>query len=150
MLEITKLQLIGFTRSVAKGLEEMNENITINAVCPGLMDTPLIARPFIDTAPQSVVTSVATVVRAITRVMDDDTINGQAIECSADEVQSRPVLPWLNKAATYVLDGGYREVIDAEDILKKGMEIGQQYDSMVARRQDTVRQAFDEKTGNTG
>lgn len=79
---LTKQAVVGFVRAVAPQLEE--KHITINAICPGLVDTPLIgeegraiaaAANFPLIAPEAVAEAV------LGRVLGTDT--GQAFVCQA-------------------------------------------------------------------
>ncbi|KAL9080726.1 MAG: hypothetical protein Q9159_007542 [Coniocarpon cinnabarinum] len=83
--EVTsKHGLVGFVRSAAPVLAF--ENITLNAICPVLINTgimPAEARHLWD--PQQL-TPMSTAMKAYDAILDSDKINGQTIELSLDDI----------------------------------------------------------------
>ncbi|KAL9047947.1 MAG: hypothetical protein Q9162_007903 [Coniocarpon cinnabarinum] len=80
----SKHGLVGFVRSAAPVLAF--ENITLNAICPVLINTgimPAEARHLWD--PQQL-TPMSTAMKAYDAILDSDKINGQTIELSLDDI----------------------------------------------------------------
>ncbi|KIW24613.1 uncharacterized protein PV07_10318 [Cladophialophora immunda] len=130
--------VIGLVRSMAKRLQEMGEPITVNCVCPGLVATPLVSQKLVEVMPKDMTTPTETVVRAILQFAADASITGQAAECSGTEIHYRPVLPYSNSAAEYMVEGKYANLVDKDEMMQDSAEKGKLLDAMVSDRNGTV------------
>ncbi|KAF2751695.1 15-hydroxyprostaglandin dehydrogenase [Sporormia fimetaria CBS 119925] len=79
-----KIVVVNFVRATARILK-MKENITINAVCPGIVRTAIIPQKMVDAVSPECLTPQSTIVSAYKRFLDDDTLFGKVVECSADK-----------------------------------------------------------------
>lgn len=108
-------QVIGLARSMGQKLKELGEPITVNAICPGLVPTGLnLGNPLMDVTPKEFFTPQATIVRAVERIIEDDSLTAQILECSVEDIVARPVLPYLNAAAEFIGAGKFKELISHE------------------------------------
>lgn len=105
-------QVVGLTRGLGKRFREKQEPIMVNAICPGLVPTPLISNELRTAVPPEVLTPISTVVSALKRIVSGDFENGEIIECSGTEIQVRPPLEYLNEAAEYIGMGKFKGLVD--------------------------------------
>ena len=96
-------QVVGFTRSLAKQLAKQGEPITINCVCPGLVDTGLTHSSLIQVAPEERITPHSTIVKAIESFLEDDSKNGCAAECSGSNIHYRTQPEWGDSGSEWVM-----------------------------------------------
>lgn len=96
---------MGLTRAMGQALKHRNEAIAVNCLCPGVVPTGLMPQTIVDSMPPDMVTWPSTMVKAIHGFLDDDTITGQAAECSGTEVIYRPPYAPENEAARFMLSG---------------------------------------------
>jgi NAD(P)-dependent dehydrogenase (short-subunit alcohol dehydrogenase family) len=61
------------------------ENISINAVCPGIVHTNIIPQEMIDAVSPEALTPQSTIAAAYERCLNDESLFGKVIECSADK-----------------------------------------------------------------
>ncbi|KAJ4286229.1 hypothetical protein N0V90_013263 [Kalmusia sp. IMI 367209] len=61
------------------------ENISISAICPGIVQTSIIPQEMIDAVSPECLTPVSTIVAAYERCLDDGSLYGKVIECSTDK-----------------------------------------------------------------
>ncbi|KAK0937505.1 hypothetical protein LTR29_010943 [Friedmanniomyces endolithicus] len=92
----TKAAVLNFVRGSA-GVLKVKENIRINCasvemfkissqgVMPGIVDTAIVPRQMIAAVDPSDITPVSTIVSAYIRLLDDESLTGQGIECSVDK-----------------------------------------------------------------
>ncbi|EQB55665.1 short chain dehydrogenase [Colletotrichum gloeosporioides Cg-14] len=80
-----KAGMVGFVRGASRVLK-IKENIRINAVLPGVIRTPLLPAGAIAAVPPGCITQLSTVVSAFNKFLDDESLNGEALECSAEDV----------------------------------------------------------------
>ncbi|KAK0856366.1 hypothetical protein LTS02_010645 [Friedmanniomyces endolithicus] len=80
----TKAAVLNFVRGSA-GVLKVKENIRINCVMPGIVDTAIVPRQMIAAVDPSDITPVSTIVSAYLRLLDDESLTGQGIECSVDK-----------------------------------------------------------------
>ena len=80
----SKHELIGFVRSVAPVLAE--ENITINAICPTLIETGLMPAQFRHLWDPKQLTPMSTATKAYDAILEDDSMTGQTIELTLDDL----------------------------------------------------------------
>ncbi|KAH7078964.1 15-hydroxyprostaglandin dehydrogenase [Paraphoma chrysanthemicola] len=79
-----KAAVVNFVRATARVLKD-KENITINAVCPGIVHTSIIPQEMIDAVSPDCLTPISTIVSAYERFLDDDSLYGRIMECSVDK-----------------------------------------------------------------
>jgi NAD(P)-dependent dehydrogenase (short-subunit alcohol dehydrogenase family) len=82
-----KAAVINFVRGVGPILK-IKEGITFGAVCPGIVDTPIIPQALVTAVSKECLTPVETIVRAYEEFLDDDGEGraGEVVECSADKI----------------------------------------------------------------
>ncbi|KAL4861705.1 hypothetical protein BDV12DRAFT_179871 [Aspergillus spectabilis] len=124
----TKHAIIGLARSLGTRMVEQNEPITVNAIIPGVVPTSILSDEIIHAVPDAFRTPVSLIVKAINNIIDDSSINGQAIECSGSEIRARPPLPFINAAAEFTAGGKYKEALEANAVLKVGTQAGKRFD----------------------
>ncbi|TKA74981.1 hypothetical protein B0A49_02556 [Cryomyces minteri] len=61
------------------------ENIRINAVLPGIVPTKILPQAMIDAVAPECLTPVSTITAAYNMFLEDESLTGQAVECSADK-----------------------------------------------------------------
>ena len=102
-----KAGVLTLVRCMAPVLK-VKENITINTVMPGIVPTKIIPPAMIDAVSEECLTPVATIVAAYLRLLNDHSLTGQAIECSAEKLLFSHQPEYLNgrisKRATTVWD----------------------------------------------
>lgn len=74
----SKHGIVGFTRSVAQVLAK--HNIRVNAICPGVVKTGLMPDEAWAAFPKEMFTSMEKVLEVVHLLMNDETLNGQAVE----------------------------------------------------------------------
>ncbi|KAL2877256.1 hypothetical protein SGCOL_007412 [Colletotrichum sp. CLE4] len=77
-----------FVRASAQILR-MKENIRINCIRPGSIATPLMPAAMAAAAGSSI-TPMSTVISAMNRIITDESLSGEALECSVDKVLLTP------------------------------------------------------------
>ena len=79
-----KAAVLNWVRGTAR-LLKAKENIRINCVMPGIVDTPIVPREMIAAVQPEFVTPVTTITDAYVRLLEDEGLFGQAIEGSVKE-----------------------------------------------------------------
>ncbi|KAF2659221.1 15-hydroxyprostaglandin dehydrogenase [Lophiostoma macrostomum CBS 122681] len=79
-----KAAVVNFVRGTARVLKN-KENISINAVCPGIVHTSIIPQEMVDAVSPECLTPQSTIVAAYERCLDDASLYAKVIECSADK-----------------------------------------------------------------
>lgn len=79
-----KAAVVNFVRATARILKD-KENIFINTICPGIVHTSIIPQEMVDAVSKECLTPISTIVNAYERCLDDDTLYGRVIECSAEK-----------------------------------------------------------------
>ncbi|KAL6151443.1 hypothetical protein ACJQWK_10528 [Exserohilum turcicum] len=79
-----KAAVINFVRTTSRLLKE-KENIKINAVCPGMVHTPIMPQIMVDAMELEYFTPISTIVSAYEKFLEDDTLYGRVVECSIQE-----------------------------------------------------------------
>jgi 15-hydroxyprostaglandin dehydrogenase (NAD) len=87
---------------MARRLRTLGEPITVNCICPGLVDTGLTPA-LMAVAPSEYVTPRSTIVRAVMGFVKDDAVSGQVAECSVDKVHYREQPAWGDDAAEWIM-----------------------------------------------
>ena len=103
---------------MAKRLQRLGEPITVNCICPGLVDTGLTG-VLIEISPSEHVTPKSTIVRAVTGFVDDDSLTGQVAECSVENIHYRKQPEWGDQGSEYVMSNNFEA-----DMKKRGTKIG--------------------------
>lgn len=106
--------VVGLTRSLAQGLKQRGETITVNCLCPGLVPTALPGQALIDAFPKDRLTPISTIVRAVEQFLADDSITGQAAECSGEEIHYRPAHTYSDENAEYLVGGKFAKEIQID------------------------------------
>ncbi|KAH0835382.1 Diacetyl reductase [(S)-acetoin forming] [Fonsecaea pedrosoi] len=122
--------VIGLTRSLAKRLKEMNEPISVNCICPGLVPTPLVSQKVVEVVPKELLTPYTTITRAVQGFISDPSITGQAAECSGEDVIYRPVLPYGNYASDYIVEARFAGRVNLEEMMEDSVAKGKALDGM--------------------
>ncbi|PGH19307.1 hypothetical protein AJ80_04060 [Polytolypa hystricis UAMH7299] len=94
-----KAAVVNFVRCVAPVLK-IKENITVNAVLPGIVQTSIIPKELVDAVRPDCVTPISTIVAGYNRFLKDDTLNGQILEGSADKLLAYGLPEPMNGHAT--------------------------------------------------
>jgi len=94
--------IVGLTRAMAARLQTRNEPITVNCICPGLVETGLTPALMAVTLPEYV-TPKSTIVRAVVGFVEDDTVSGQVAECSVEKIYYRKQPEWGDDAAEWIM-----------------------------------------------
>ena len=125
--------VVGLTRSLAQALQGRGESITVNCLCPGLVPTALPAQALIDAFPKDRITPISTIVRAVEQFIADDSITGQAAECSGDEIHYRPAYSFSDDNADYLVSGKFAKeiIIDPHVLAIDCIEKGKNFDAML-------------------
>ncbi|KAL2357101.1 hypothetical protein BJ546DRAFT_1058713 [Cryomyces antarcticus] len=79
-----KAAVMNFVRCVAPVLK-VKENIRINAVLPGIVPTKILPQAMIDAVAPECLTPVSTITAAYNMFLEDESLTGQAVECSANK-----------------------------------------------------------------
>ncbi|XP_014561131.1 hypothetical protein COCVIDRAFT_33825 [Bipolaris victoriae FI3] len=79
-----KAAVVNFVRATARILKA-KENIQINAVCPGIVQTAILPQGLVDAVSAECLTPVSIVVSGFEKFLEDDTLYGRVLECSADK-----------------------------------------------------------------
>jgi 15-hydroxyprostaglandin dehydrogenase (NAD) len=80
----------------------LGEPVTVNCICPGLVDTGLTPM-LMAVAPPEYVTPRSTIVQAVVGFVEDDTQSGQVAECSVDKIHYRQQPEWGDDAAEWIM-----------------------------------------------
>ncbi|KAJ5470744.1 hypothetical protein N7530_008101 [Penicillium desertorum] len=108
----TKAAVNHFIRGVAPLLKQ-KENILINCVMPGIVDTPIVPPEMIAAVTPECITPVQTVLRGYETFLEDSTgMAGEILECSADKLiyyhMSKPGNGHITKRAVTVWEPLFR------------------------------------------
>ena len=110
--------IVGLVRAMAKRLQILEEPITVNCICPGLVDTGLTG-VLMAVSPPEWVTPKSTIVRAVTGFVDNDSLTGQVAECSVENIHYRKQPEWGDDGSKYIMSNH----LEAE-IKKRGIKLG--------------------------
>lgn len=101
---IAKHGLVGLVRSAGDEFLKL-DNITLNAICPAFVMTGLCP-PFIrDTFPKEHVTPMATIMKAYDAFLDDDTMTGQTVEATLEQLHFRQMPEYSNESQRWMGQG---------------------------------------------
>jgi len=92
-----KAAVLQFVRGTARVLK-LKENITINAVLPGIVHTNIIPQEMIDAVSPECLTPISTITSAYMKFLNDEdgSLSGEAIECSVEKHFFVPRPEYLN------------------------------------------------------
>jgi NAD(P)-dependent dehydrogenase (short-subunit alcohol dehydrogenase family) len=88
-------KVLNFTRATSRVLGQ-KENIHIGAVLPGIVRTNIIPPEMVAAVSPECMTPVSTIVSAYQKLIDSTNMDGEAIECSADNHFIVPRPEYLN------------------------------------------------------
>jgi 15-hydroxyprostaglandin dehydrogenase (NAD) len=110
----SKYGVIGLCR--ASGPAFVKEGITVNAICPAFIPTNLCPPEVAKRWPKEHVTPLSTVHNAIDAFLADDTLTGQAVELSQENIYFRQPVDypnesqrWIGEESNKIWDVGYQE-----------------------------------------
>ncbi|KAF4989818.1 hypothetical protein FDECE_14587 [Fusarium decemcellulare] len=84
-----KAAVYNFVRATARVLK-IKENIRINCILPGIVATKIIPLEMVAAVSPECLTPVGTIVSAYNKCLDDESLYGEAIECSVDKLLLTP------------------------------------------------------------
>ncbi|KAG7133982.1 Short-chain dehydrogenase/reductase ascJ like protein [Verticillium longisporum] len=90
-----KAAVVNFVRATSRVLK-IKENIRINVVLPGILATSIIPPEMVAAVSPECMTPISSIVAAYNTFLEDDTLSGQAIECSAEKRLFVPAMEPLN------------------------------------------------------
>jgi 15-hydroxyprostaglandin dehydrogenase (NAD) len=88
--------LVGLTRSCATTFIE--ENITVNCICPAFVPTNLCPPHVLDKFPAEHITPMTTVLKAVDTFLGDDKMSGQVVELTLNELHFRKQPEYANES----------------------------------------------------
>jgi len=127
--------VVGLTRSLGAILKEKQEPITVNCLCPGLVPTNIVPKALIDAYPEEKLTPISTIIKAVEGFINDDSITGQAAECSGKNVYYVPVKEYPDPEAEYLVGGKFATeiAIDPQVMGKESIEKGKKLDALLSQ-----------------
>ena len=109
-----KTALVGLTRCAGPVLLKA-ENITVNCICPGFIETGLAPPAVLAIFPREHMTPMSTAIKAYDDFLNDHTLTGQVAELSKDSVYYRKqiefpdeTMRWLSLDSGEVWRAGYK------------------------------------------
>ncbi|EMD96963.1 hypothetical protein COCC4DRAFT_199667 [Bipolaris maydis ATCC 48331] len=96
----SKYGVIGFVRASAPNF--INENITVNAICPAFIPTNLCPPEVAARWPKEHITPLSTVLKAIDAFLKDDQLTGQAVELSQENIYFRQPVDYVNESQRWI------------------------------------------------
>lgn len=112
----SKHALVGLTRALGTTLNQ--QNIQINAICPAFVSTALCPKDMLDRFPKQHITPMSTVLKAYDTFIRDDTLNGQTVELSQDQLyfRTKPDYPnesqrWLGEDSASFWEEAYKQPV---------------------------------------
>ena len=112
-----KYGVVGLVR--ASGSVFVKEGITVNAICPAFIPTNLCPPEVLKRWPKEHITPLSTVNKAIDAFLADDTLTGQAVELSQDNIYFREQVDYPNESQRWI---GTK----SHEIWNQGYAIGKQ------------------------
>lgn len=123
-------KVVGLTRALSRRLHVRGEPITVNCICPGLVDTGLTNTTLMPVAAPEIVTPHETIVRAVMSFIDDESKNGLAAECSTDKIHYRTQQEFGDEMAERLMTASF-EKMWKERMEREGGGGGKKTDSVV-------------------
>ncbi|PVI06941.1 NAD(P)-binding protein [Periconia macrospinosa] len=96
----SKYGIVGLVRAAGPVL--VKENITVNAICPAFIPTNLPPPEILAAWPKEHITPMSTAIKAIDAFLDDDTMTGQTVELSQENIYFRKQLDYVNESQRWV------------------------------------------------
>ncbi|KAF2800800.1 NAD(P)-binding protein, partial [Melanomma pulvis-pyrius CBS 109.77] len=96
----SKYGVVGLIR--AAGPEFVKEGITVNCICPGFIPTNLCPPEILKVWPKEHITPLSTAIKAIDAFLGDDTMTGQAVELSQENIYFREMVEWANESQKWI------------------------------------------------
>ncbi|KAF2660703.1 NAD(P)-binding protein [Lophiostoma macrostomum CBS 122681] len=96
----SKYGVVGFTR--AAGPVFVKEGITVNCLCPGFIPTNLCPPGLLEIWPKEHITPLSTAIKAIDACLGDDTMTGQAVELSQENIYFRKMVDYPNESQRWI------------------------------------------------
>ncbi|CAG9949021.1 unnamed protein product [Clonostachys rosea f. rosea IK726] len=109
----SKAAVHNFVRAAGRVLK-LKDNIRINCIRPGFVATPLAPAAMIAAARPENMTPIGTIVKALNRFLDDETLYGKALECSVEKIIITPEPEFLNgeasERASFLWEPGFQHL----------------------------------------
>jgi 15-hydroxyprostaglandin dehydrogenase (NAD) len=96
----SKYGVVGLVR--AAGPVFVKEGITVNAICPGFIPTNLCPPEILKVWPKEHITPLSTATKAIDAFLGDDTMTGQTVELSQENIYFREMVDWVNESQKWI------------------------------------------------
>jgi NAD(P)-dependent dehydrogenase (short-subunit alcohol dehydrogenase family) len=96
----SKYGVVGLIR--AAGPVFVKEDITVNCICPAFIPTNLCPPRLLEIWPKEHITPLSTALKAIDAFLGDDTMTGQAVELSQENIYFRDQVDWANESQTWI------------------------------------------------
>jgi len=96
----SKYGVVGIVR--AAGPVFVKEGITVNAICPGFIPTNLCPPEILEVWPKEHITPLSTATKAIDAFLGDDTMTGQTVELSQENIYFREMVDWVNESQKWI------------------------------------------------
>ncbi|KAH7138014.1 hypothetical protein B0J11DRAFT_449833 [Dendryphion nanum] len=96
----SKYGVVGLVR--AAGPVFVEENITVNCICPGFIPTNLCPPQILEVWPKEHITPLSTAIKAIDAFLGDDKLTGQAVELSQENIYFREPVEWINESQKWI------------------------------------------------
>ncbi|KAF7553822.1 hypothetical protein G7046_g6986 [Stylonectria norvegica] len=90
-----KAAVYNFVRATARVLK-IKENIRINCILPGIVATKIIPQEMIAAVSPECITPISTIVDGYNKCLEDESLSGEAIECTADKMLLTPKPEYQN------------------------------------------------------
>ncbi|KAJ5726905.1 hypothetical protein N7493_005932 [Penicillium malachiteum] len=114
----SKHALIGLTRALGPLFDQ--QNIQVNAICPAFVLTGLCPKDIRDRFPKEHVTPMSTIIKAYETFINDDSLSGQTVEVSLNQLyfRTQPDYPnesqrWLAEDSTSFWEEAYKEPVQS-------------------------------------
>ncbi|KAL1906558.1 hypothetical protein Sste5344_007727 [Sporothrix stenoceras] len=112
----SKTAIVGFVRSMGKLLAA--ENITLNAICPGIMRTAISTGDFHDTAEKrGLLVSPVTLVAAFEQLLGTDGTTGEAIEVMPDGAVIKEGAAYTNEDCRVRAEWAHQQTLQGNKVL---------------------------------
>jgi len=112
----SKHALVGLTRALGPVLNR--QDIQVNAICPAFVPTALCPKEMLDQFPKEHITPMSTVIKAYDTFLGDNTLSGQTVELSLDQLhfRTKPDYPnesqrWLAESSASFWEEAYKEPV---------------------------------------
>ncbi|KOS37947.1 hypothetical protein ACN38_g11230 [Penicillium nordicum] len=96
----SKHALVGLARALGPALHK--QNIQVNAICPAFVPTALCPKEMLDRFPKEHITPMSTVIKAYDTFLRDNTIYGQIVELSLDQLYFRTKPDYPNESQRWL------------------------------------------------